>query len=256
METFKYFQQSINTLVGELMRSSSNTIVSLATPNPEQLVLANRDPEFTKTLHQFDYLLPDGIGIIWASKLLHAVDSNHPLLQERIAGVDVVEKLLAEAKKKSQKILIIGGRDYAGEILKLADGVRLEIGKDVQWVEGYRRAARPSQAEDRQLMAKISQLKPEIIFVAFGAPHQENWIIKHRQLLQSRGVRLAMAVGGSIDMLIGRTPRAPQSWQNLGLEWFWRLLQQPWRWRRQLALIEFTGLVIREAVSALTSREV
>jgi len=81
-----------------------------------------------------------------------------------------------------------------------------------------------------------------------GAPHQEKWLVSRRALLSAHHVRIGLTVGGAFDVLTGKLPRAPQSWQNLGLEWLWRLIQEPHRWRRQLALIKFVGLVLKTKV--------
>ena len=194
------------------------------TPNPEQIVLAQNDAEFAKILPQADLLLPDGNGIVMASKLL-----GHPLT-ERIAGVDVVAEILQRVDPT--KILVLGGRDYAGQ--------------KFHWIEGYADVAKPTAAEEAAVKAEITKRKPEILFVAFGAPFQEKWISAHREFLHHNQVHVAMVVGGAFDFLTGKTSRAPEWMQHTGLEWLHRLIQEPWRWRRQLRLVDFCVLVIGE----------
>ena len=89
-------------------------------------------------------------------------------------------------------------------------------------------------------------MKPSIILVAFGAPWQEQWVVNHREFLEKNKVKLVMVVGGAIDMLTGKVQRAPKFVQQLQLEWLFRLIQQPWRWKRQLRLIQFIGHVLKE----------
>jgi N-acetylglucosaminyldiphosphoundecaprenol N-acetyl-beta-D-mannosaminyltransferase len=100
----------------------------------------------------------------------------------------------------------------------------------------------PADADAPQIIAHIRAARPDILFVAYGAPKQDLWIGKHREAL---GVPAMMGVGGSFDFIVGVQKRAPRWVQRLNLEWLFRLLTQPWRWRRQLALPRFVWAVIR-----------
>lgn len=168
-------------------------------------------------------------------------------IQERIAGVEVVEHLL----QKNLKTLIIGGRDYLGAF----EGEAFEdikslkkIQNNLYWTEGYQEKADILAVEEEALDRIITELKPDLVFVALGAPDQEKWILEHYNLMQENQVKIAMAVGGSFDFLFAKVNRAPQLWQKIGLEWLWRLIKQPWRGKRQLRLIEFIYLLIREII--------
>lgn len=223
------------------------------TPNPEQIVLAKRNPRFLEVLKQADYLLPDGIGLVWASRILaylHPRTTQLPI-RERITGVDVVTNLLQFAKKQQQKVLIIGGRDYKGafegETYEDESSLK-QLASNLYWTEGYQDKQEVVPIEEAALVAIIKRLQPSIVFVALGAPDQEEWLVTHRDLLTEQDVRLGMAVGGSFDFIFQKVSRAPQLWQRLGLEWLWRLMQQPWRKRRQLRLLTFIGLVLRELI--------
>ena len=100
--------------------------------------------------------------------------------------------------------------------------------------------------EDEALERLIEKLKPELVFVALGAPAQERWIVEHAEFLEKNGAKLAMAVGGSFDFIFDKVSRAPLLIQKIGLEWLWRLIKQPWRRHRQVRLIEFIYLVFKE----------
>lgn len=224
------------------------------TPNSEQLVLSKSHSSFAKVLGKSDYLIPDGIGIVVGSQVLSTFGKSEPIL-ERIAGVDVVADLLAKLKDK--KILIIGGRNYEGleynnwKIVKANEknkSTKKKV-KNLYWHEAFLNAVQPTNQEKKALLNYIDKLKPDVVFVALGAPYQEKWIIENKEALQSSGVRLAMVVGGAFDMLLGKVERAPKWMQRVGLEWLFRLYKEPWRWRRQVSLLYFIKMVVQEALS-------
>ena len=237
-ELFAHFD---NFLVGD--KKAKTQLVF--TPNPEQIVMAKRDRSFAENLQKADWLLPDGIGLVCASTLLKFFGKTDHKIQERIAGVELVEHLL----EVNRKTLIIGGRDYVGSF----EGESFEdikslkkIQNNLYWTEGYQEKAEILPVEEEALSKIITKLKPDLVFVALGAPDQEKWIVEHFNLLQENQVKITVAVGGSFDFLFAKVARAPQLWQKIGLEWLWRLIKQPWRGKRQLRLIEFIYLLIRE----------
>lgn len=201
------------------------------TPNPEQIMLARRERRFLEYLRAADYLLPDGQGLVWAVKV-----------QTRLTGADTVKEILKIAAEKKMKVLLIGGRyeSETGQLrVKNGDGETM-----IFYTQGYQNIKKIAQSEEKSLQLLISELKPEVVLVALGAPMQEKWLVEHKEMLQENGVRLAMSVGGSFDFLLGKLKRAPQSWQNCHLEWLWRLIQEPGRIKRQLVLPQFAWLVI------------
>jgi len=262
--------------------SHSNAPWRIATPNPEQIMLSRQDDEFLGNLKQMDWLMPDGVGLIWASRVLNKPDEQ---IVERITGLDLVPKLIEMARENNRPVLIVGGRDYQDKqiylrhveetkkdidssnekfgqssdqaealvLIRPTESLKDEVpdkGKiqkefGVWWSQGYEDVGAPTREEHKWLEELISRLEPAVIFVALGAPHQEKWLVSRRALLSAHHVRIGVTVGGAFDVLTGQLSRAPQSWQNLGLEWLWRLIQEPHRWRRQLALIKFVGLVLR-----------
>ena len=216
---------------------SGKGLKTVVTPNPEQMVRAWRDQSFLACLQEADLRLPDGSGIVWASKQC----------LERIAGVDVVQGLIDQKSIKGSKVVIIGGFNYQNGQETIYPGVsRLKLGSDkseLYWCQGYQNIAKASENEEKAVKKFIGDYKPHIVLVALGAPWQEKWLMEHRAFLAKCNVRLAMVVGGAFDFLTGKVKRAPKKWQKWRLEWLWRLCQEPWRWRRQLALIEFVWRV-------------
>lgn len=222
-------------------------ILTVATPNPEQLVMSIEDPLFWSTLQSMKYRIPDGVGLqlayFWWK--LTGRGENLPNQFQRVAGREVVEWWLAHAEKqKNHPTLLVGSR--AGVAERLAQ----KIDAKTEWCigsMGYSQvkdlwSAQPSeqtQSEHKELMNLIKEWQPAVIFVAFGAPYQEMWIEKYSTELQKSGAKIAMVCGGAFDTLVGDTSPAPSWVAKLGAEWLWRLLAEPWRWRRQLRLITF-----------------
>lgn len=195
----------------------------IVTPNSEILVHAQKNKEFAKILDDADLALPDGIGVVLASKFLGRE------ISERITGVDFMKNLCQIAQKEGFTIGLIGGGPAIAVkarecLLKMYPRLRIVLAQE-EWDGDF----------------KNTQI--DILFVAFGAPRQEIWISKN---LKKLPVKVAIGVGGAFDYLSGRVPRAPKWVQNLGFEWLFRLIRQPWRIKRQLALLKFVWLVVRE----------
>ncbi|HRN71205.1 MAG TPA: WecB/TagA/CpsF family glycosyltransferase, partial [Candidatus Woesebacteria bacterium] len=106
----------------------------------------------------------------------------------------------------------------------------------------------PKKEEEEKIFSIVADYKPQILFVAFGSPYQELWLYHHADRLQ--GI-ICMGVGGSFDFLTGRVKRAPMLIRRLGLEWFFRLIVEPWRWKRQLRLVEFVYLIGKQRLGLL-----
>jgi N-acetylglucosaminyldiphosphoundecaprenol N-acetyl-beta-D-mannosaminyltransferase len=209
----------------------------IVTPNPEFVVLAEKDAEFRDILNGADLSVPDGIGLIWASRLLYGQGG----LRERITGVDLMVDICQMAVEKNWAVFLLGAKEgvaqKCAEKLKEKYGLRV-LGTHSGWAD---------QSEDevnRQIInRKIGRRECHFVFVAYGAGKQEKWIKRN---LGKIPVKVAMGVGGSFDFLSGEVGRAPKLIRRLGLEWLWRLISQPWRWRRQLALPKFVFLTLKE----------
>lgn len=220
---------------------NSRKLSYIVTPNPEQIVLANTSLEFNQALNQADLYLPDGAGLVIARQWLHFL-GKATSVQERITGVGVVMHLLALAAAQNYRVVVVGGRGYESYLQAHPTAFK--------WIEGYRTAAQPTAAEEQAVGAQLRALKPDIVLVALGAPWQEQWVVSHHALLTQLNVKVVMVVGGAIDFVTGKVRRAPRGWQHLGLEWLYRLIQEPWRWKRQLSLLKFVGLVIGASLFA------
>ncbi|WAM33360.1 polysaccharide pyruvyl transferase CsaB [Caldicellulosiruptor morganii] len=213
----------------EFLNSSSPHIVF--TPNVEMIMLAQKDEKFKKILNSGDLNVPDGIGVVWASKYFGE------RLFERVTGFDLMMSLMPELEKHKKRVFLLGAKpsvaERAGENLLKTFKNLIICGTH----HGYF-----SQEENEKVIDIINSSKTDVLFVAMGMKKQEEWIYKNRKKLNCK---LIMGVGGSLDVLSGEVKRAPIIFQKLGLEWFYRLITQPWRFRRMLALPKFVLVVLK-----------
>ncbi len=253
------FSGNFDRLLSSIDDTSSNTFSTklVMTPNSEQIVLAENSPRFEKTLHTADIAIADSTGIFLASWLLSLVGKMQPVAM-RLPGVEVVSRLLHQAKEEEKQVIVIGGRSYNNKsyagwqvrvVTTVSDIILRPTEHTLWWLPAYEDATAPTEKEESLVQAVLAKLKPTYAFVALGAPVQEEWLVSYRELLTKARVTAAMAVGGAFDMLLGVVPRAPKLLQAVGLEWLFRLILQPWRWRRQTQLVTFIMLVIREIFS-------
>ena len=188
--------------------------------NPEKIIKAKNDPSLEKLLNNAEIQIPDGIGVILASKI------QKGQIRSRVTGVDMMLRLCEEAAKRNKSIFLYGGKPEVAKLAKAKlESLFLSI-KVVGTQDGY-------EKDLQKVNDRINEVKPEILFVAMGSPKQENWINENREELYPT---IYQGVGGSFDVLAGTVKRAPAIFQKLGLEWFYRLLKEPKRLKRQLAL--------------------
>lgn len=240
----------LNALKEQLI--SARSLISVFTPNPEQIVVSRSNTAFLDHLRSADILIPDGIGLVIASKVLD-LSGKGPSLKERISGREVAAELLEIAEKSNLTVLVVGGRDYGMSTQSQTDAHVLPLKQQsdgttfshAYWMEGYADVENPTTDEEMAVKAALSKLKPQLVFVAFGAPWQEAWVVDHRAVLEKAGTRVVMVVGGAFDVLLGTIPQAPAWIEAIGLEWLFRLIQEPWRWRRQLKLLSFIKLTFQ-----------
>jgi N-acetylglucosaminyldiphosphoundecaprenol N-acetyl-beta-D-mannosaminyltransferase len=207
----------------------------IATLNPEFVMEARRNATFHDLLEGADLCMADGVGLLWAAKR-----RGHPL-PERVTGSDGVPLIAERAAQIGWRIYLLGAApgvaERTGEILTaLYPGLRI--------AGAY--AGSPAAEDAERIIGLVRAAAPDILFVAFGAPNQDLWIARYRDAL---GVPAMMGVGGAFDHIAGVRRRAPQWVRRLNLEWLYRLITQPWRWRRQLALPRFVWAVLRERQS-------
>lgn len=204
----------------------------VVTANAEILYLAYREPDFAALLKKADLVTADGIGVIWAARL-----RGYPI-SERVTGVDLTQAVFQKAEEKGWGVYFLGGRPEVVEKAVLNTlGLRTKL-RVAGLHHGYF-----SQQEMPDVMANIKKAKPDILLVALGAPKQERFIQEHMREL---GVPVAIGVGGTFDVLAGAVPRAPAWMRRAGLEWLFRLLQNPRRAGRMLALPAFIWAVLRQ----------
>ncbi len=209
----------------------------LATVNPEFVMTAQEDTTFQQVLCAADLCMADGIGLVMASRWL-----GQPL-PERIPGSELVYDL-------AQLCAIMGWRLF---LLGAAEGVAETAASILQSLHpnliiAGTHAGSPALAENEAIVQHVNASRADMLFVAYGAPRQDKWIARNREALST--VRVAMGIGGALDFISGKAVRAPRWVQNLGLEWLHRLIKEPWRWRRMLALPRFVIRVIRNERSA------
>jgi N-acetylglucosaminyldiphosphoundecaprenol N-acetyl-beta-D-mannosaminyltransferase len=202
----------------------------MMTVNTEFVMAAQKDAEFKAIIHAAALALPDGVGILWAARFL-----GHPL-KERVTGVDTVQRVAELAARKGYRLFLLGAAEGVADLC--AQRLRNKY-PSLQIAGTY--SGSPAIEEEDEIVALVKQAKPDVLFVAYGAPQQDKWIARN---LARLGVPLAMGVGGAFDFIAGVAVRAPQWMQKLGLEWLHRLYREPWRWKRMLALPRFVGLVI------------
>ncbi|WP_308636800.1 WecB/TagA/CpsF family glycosyltransferase [Paenibacillus silvisoli] len=220
-------------LVQAQIAAEDKPLFHLITANPEIVMAAREDQQLQTIVKEAGIITPDGIGIVLAAKW-----QGEPI-QERVTGYDLLIRLLEEAKQHRFSLYIVGSDEETNAkaaqiIADQYDGVTI-VGRH----NGF---FKPGQEE--ALVADIAQKRPDVLIVALGAPNAERWIFKYKSRLSAK---VAFGVGGSLDVIAGKVKRAPVIWQKLNVEWLYRLLKQPSRWRRQLVLPRF-------AVTILTSR--
>ena len=213
-------------LLQDIDKGRKSFIVAI---NPEKIMKAQEDRELKSLLNQATYQIPDGIGVILASKL------KKGRIRERVTGIDMMLKLCKEATNNGKRIFLYGAKpgiadEAKARLEEMFPGILI-----VGTLNGY-------EKNEEVIERTINNSGAEIVFVALGSPAQENWIIAHKEKLNPS---VYQGVGGSFDVISGRLNRAPAVFQKFGLEWLYRLLKEPWRWKRQLELPKFLLRVLR-----------
>lgn len=206
-------------------------VVTLGT---EMVVYAQRDPAFRAVVNAAALSLCDTVGLL----LVARKRGSH--LRERVAGIELIGPVCAEAARSGAPIYLFGSAPSvaeraAAELLRRYPGLVIAGTRD-----GYF----PENDSERIALA-IRDSGAKILFVGLGSPRQEFWIAKHAR---TAGVGVALGIGGSLDVISGTVQRAPAAWRQMNLEWLYRLVREPNRWRRQLALPHFIWLVLLESV--------
>lgn len=204
------------------------------TVNAELLYRAQRERELLDLINQADLVTADGIGVVWAARTLGTPVS------EKVSGIDMIQIMAPTAAEKGWRLFLLGSAPGTAEaaaerLSRLAPGINI-----VGCHHGYFKPG----PEEEELLKMIEEKSPDLLLVALGAPRQDYWIRDH--LVGGRlRVPVSMGIGGSLDVLSGKVKRAPRWMSKTGMEWIWRLIQEPWRYKRMSVLPLFVLLVIR-----------
>ena len=202
----------------------------VVTPNPEFILSAEKDEAFRSILNGANLVIPDGIGVIYSARILGTP------LPERVPGIEFAAKMLEQLNEMGGRLFLLGAKpgvaDKAGEnILAQYPNIVLCGTQD-----GYFK-------DEEDVILKVAAARPDLMFVCLGAPKQEKWMARWGQ---HSGAKLAIGLGGVLDVYAGNVERAPESWQKLGLEWAYRLKKEPQRFGRMarlpLVLVKSAGV--------------
>ncbi|WP_409343758.1 WecB/TagA/CpsF family glycosyltransferase [Paenibacillus sp. MBLB4367] len=204
----------------------------IITANPIMVMTALEQPAYMAMMKRAEVIVPDGAGVVWASGYV-----GNPV-KEKVAGIELVHELAKMAERTGWRMYLMGASEEiitaAAEKLK-QKYPRLEL---IGYRDGFF-----GENQDQDVIRDIREAKPDILLVGRSADKQEPWIDRYKEALN---VPLIMGVGGSFDVISGKLKRAPNFWIKLRLEWFYRLMQEPWRYKRMLVLPKFAWKVIRE----------
>lgn len=222
-------------LIGEWVRSGERCH-HVCTTNPEFIMIAQRDPHFRYILQRADLCIPDGVGLLWAARRM-----GHPLPQ-RVTGSDGVPKIAARAAEAGWRLFLLGAG--AGVAARAAQAL---ITRHPNLLIAGVYEGSPAPEEEDDIVARVNASGADIVLVAYGAPQQDKWIARNLPRLKAK---MAIGVGGAFDFIAGEVPRAPVWMREMGLEWLFRLIKQPWRWRRMTRLPRFVWAVWRQGRNA------
>lgn len=227
METLDIIKESIKS-----NRQIHHTVI-----NANKVVLLQKDLELRESVNASDIINIDGIGVLWAAKLL-----GKPV-KERVTGIDLMQKILEVAQSENFKVYFLGAKEEV--VKKLADICSEKYGKGI--IAGYRNGYF-SNEDEISIVNLIKESNTQILFVAMPSPKKENFLFKYKHELEN--LNFIMGVGGSFDVLTGKVNRAPKWMQKIGMEWFFRLIQEPRKmWRRYLiGNISFLIIVLKSII--------
>lgn len=198
--------------------------------NPEIIIANYNNEKFKEILNEQKYQIPDGTGIVWASK------KNKGNIKQRITGIDLMIDICEESQKYGSRIFLYGSKPGIATLAK--ENLKNKFPKIniVGECNGY--------CDEKEVIYKIIESNADIVFVGIGSPKQENFIIENKEKFPS--VKIFMPVGGSFDVISKTKKRAPNWVIKCNLEWLYRLFQEPSRIGRQMKLLKFMYLVRRE----------
>lgn len=214
----------------------------IVTVNPEFVMTAQRNALFHDTLRRADLAVPDGVGLKLAARW------TGQRLTNRVPGVELCERLAQLSAETGARMFLLGAAPGVAETAAAALRRRYP---GVAIVGCY--AGSPHPRDEAEAHQRIMAAQPDILLVAYGSPAQDLWIARNQPRL---AIPVAIGVGGSFDYLSGHVPRAPRLMRRIGLEWLYRLMRQPWRWRRiWTAVVRFPVAVLMRKQRQATNNE-
>lgn len=219
------YEGIIDDIRHRMEEGENSTIIAV---NPEKVMAAEENPELMELINAATYQIPDGIGIILASKL------KRGSIRSRVTGVDMMARLLKFAAEEGHRVFMYGAKPEV--VTQAAENIQKKY--PAITIAGTQHGYEQDQSK---VVAKINESKADILFVAMGSPRQELWIREHMDGLHAK---VFQGVGGSFDVFAGHVQRAPKVYRDMGLEWFYRLMKEPQRFKRQLALPKFLAKVL------------
>jgi N-acetylglucosaminyldiphosphoundecaprenol N-acetyl-beta-D-mannosaminyltransferase len=239
-------ESAIRQSIEDALQKRSSKCLHVVTLNPEYIMAARRDPDFAYAIRRAGLVTADGIGVKLAARL----NQTGNLALDRMTGVDLLNYLAAESVMLDAPLFLLGAEpgvaEDAAEALKSAHpGAR---------IAGWWSGGSPKPVDDAAALERIRMSGAKTLAVAYGGRGQTTWIERNLDALTAADVRVAVGVGGALDFVSGRVPRAPRLMQKLGIEWLYRLVKEPWRWRRQLVLPVFAVLVIKARIADFFGR--
>lgn len=215
--------------LGKHLTKDDSELLHLITINPEIAIRHQQDEELQHIVKEADWITPDGVGIVYASRR-----QGNPIT-ERVTGYELLLKLLEQGNQEAWSFYFLGADEESNDravkhVHEQYPQVRL----------AGRHHGFFSSEEEQQILSDIEAAKPDVLIVAMGAPYSDKWIYRNKERIS--GVKLVFGVGGSLDVLSGKVKETPKRWKALNLEWLYRLLTVPAakgqtsRWRRQSAL--------------------
>lgn len=231
--------QNILELVDKYVKNKSNPIGFILAMGPEKAIKLRNNSVLQNFFKKATIVIPDGIGIAKALKFLYDVKVS------RIAGADLMQDICREAPSHDWKVFVYGASEavnaQASETLKKRyPGIQ---------IAGRANGFIPHNQME-ELVDRINDSEADILFIALGSPRQEEWMATYAERLTT--VKLCQGIGGTLDTIAGTVKRAPLFWQRLGLEWFYRLMRQPGRFKRYLIIPIF----IRDVIIAKLKRSI
>ena len=243
-------------------RISQNKKTFIVTPNPEFLIYGRENPWFEEVLTYSDIAIPDGVALLWAKEVLRENNLFSRFFvgfstglkviflgwgKKRVTGTDLTEKLCQLAAKNNWTVYFLGGKEK-----ERAPKALENMQKKYHGLKGWanpgpilnlnpQKLVLEPSLEVKKIVEDINRKQPDFLFVALNMGKQEKFIYDNLNQLK---IKLGMGIGGAFNYLSGDIKRAPLWVQKIGFEWFYRLCQEPWRWRRQLSLGKFIWLIL------------